>query len=234
MAYAKRKRSFGKKKFVGKTRSRKTYASSNASFVKRVKRVMFKTCESKSKGTNHQKAELYHNQPASIMHLNDQTISVPSQGVGDNMRVGDQINISGYKIRMLIGQKADRPNVTFKYWVVAAPRGATYSYQAFFRNVTGNALLDQMNTDFVKILKSGTWKPHDGYMDNASDEYTFTKQFWVPRKKLLKFGPTDGSNFHNDTVDIYTIMVAYDAFGTLPTDNIAYVASFSDVFYRDP
>jgi len=233
MAY---KRKFSRKSSKGlRSKGRKTNVRrAQSSFSKRVKRVMFKTCESKSKGTNHQKAELYHNQPASIMHLNDQTISVPSQGVGDNMRVGDQINISGYKIRMLIGQKADRPNVTFKYWVLAAPRGATYSYGAFFRNVTGNALLDQINTDFVKILKSGIWKPHDGYMDNASDEYTFTKQFWVPRKKLLKFGPTDGSNFHNDTVDIYTVMVAYDAFGTLPTDNIAYVASFSDVFYRDP
>ena len=101
---------------------------------------MMKVCESKSKGTNHQKAELYHNQPANIMHLNDQTISVPSQGTGDNQRVGDQINISGYKLRMLIGQKADRPNVTFKWWVTASPRGSTYSYSAFFRNVTGNAL----------------------------------------------------------------------------------------------
>jgi len=193
-----------------------------------------KVCESKSKGTNHQKAELYHNQPANIMHLNDQSVSVPSQGTGDNQRVGDQINISGYKLRMLIGQKADRPNVTFKWWVTAAPRGSSYSYSAWFRNVTGNALLDQINTDYVKVIKSGVWKPHDGYMDNASDEYTFTKQIWVPRKKLLKFGPTDGSNFHNDTHELNVIMVAYDAFGTLPTDNIAYVASFSDVFYRDP
>ncbi len=43
---------------------------------------------------------------------------MPTQGVGDNQRVGDQINMSDLKLELLMGQKADLPNVTFRWFIL--------------------------------------------------------------------------------------------------------------------
>lgn len=203
----------------------------NKRFAKRVKKIINKTAEPKSFPYSHAKSELNHSSIA-LLQLNGSS-QLPSQGAGDKQRVGDQINLSGFKLRMVIGQKADRPNVTFRYWVIRVPKGSTYTYNQWFTATTSNTLLDDVNTDFIKVLTTGTWKPHDGSMDNATDEYTYLRKLWVPYKKILKFGPGDGVNTHNDS-DIYFMCTVYDAYGTLITDNIAYVQLFSEVFYRDP
>ena len=135
---------------------------------------------------------------------------------------------------MLVGQKVDRPNITFKYWVVKVPKGSSYAYGTFFKNNTGNVLLDDINEDYAKTITSGVWKPYKGDLSSTNTkEFTFTKKLWIPYKKLLKFGPGDGVITHNDD-DIYFMLAPYDAYGTLQTDNIAYVSMFSEVYYRDP
>lgn len=60
---------------------------------------------------------------------------------------------------MLVGGKYDRTNVTYRLTYITYPRDATYSYNTFFINKTGNALLDRMNTDMVKIIKTVYMKP---------------------------------------------------------------------------
>ena len=54
---------------------------------------------------------------------------LPTQGVGDNQRVGDQIYTTGFQLKMLIGQKVDRPNVTFRYLVSPVPKILEQSIQ---------------------------------------------------------------------------------------------------------
>lgn len=116
-------------------------------------------------------------------------------------------------LQLLIGQKADRLNMTFKYWIVKVLKGSVYSYSDWFRSTTMNVLLDSPNEDFVRVLKSGTWKPHNGSMENATDEFTFTEKIWIPFKRLIKFGPSDGNLFYNDD-DLYVLITCYDAFGS--------------------
>ncbi len=97
-----------------------------------------------------------HNAP--LTFLLNTAVYMPAQGPADSNRVGDEINTIGYKLKMVIGQKKDRPNVTFKYWVVKVPKGSTYSYNAWFKNVSNNLLLDDINKDFVKTLASAAWE----------------------------------------------------------------------------
>jgi len=234
MAY-KRKR-FSSKKFAGRPKRlrasmTKKARKSKANFAKRVKSVMLRVAEPKRCNSSITKTEMYHN--SYVYFLMNDSGRMPAQSTYDAGRIGDQINMTSWYIRLVIGQKADRPNVTFRWLVVSVPKGSAYSYGQWFTATTANILLDDPNKDFVKVLKSGYWKPHNGSMDNAADEYVFAKRIYLARKKLIKFGPADAATTHNDD-DVYFLLGAYDAYGTLVTDNIAYYQANSEINYRDP
>lgn len=206
-----------------------------------IKRTILKKAELKEKFTAVGKTDIYHNcfyngtgvSSGLVIHLNNANF-MPTQGVGDNQRVGDEINMSGYKLRMLLGQQADRPNVNWRWFLLSVPKGTTISYANWFEATTSNVLLDQPNRDFVKVLKRGYWRPNEaGLAGGGGDEYTFTKQLWLPYKKLLKFGPGQGATTHNDD-DLYFSLMGYDAFGTLITDIVGYVQTMVVLSYRDP
>lgn len=231
-----------KRKYTPKSRTARNFRKSigakrwaamrHKRLIRTIKAVTMKVAEPKCVRKSIPKFEMYHNQTA-ILTLNANSF-MPTQGVHDNQRVGDQIKMSGFRLRMLIGQKADRPNVTFRWWICVAPKGSSYSYNNWFIPTTSNVLLDDLNKDFVKQLKTGLWRPNEAGLSNTGgDEYTFSKKIWLPYKKLLKFGPGDGLLSHNDD-DIHFIIAPYDAYGTLDTDNIAYCQMAVDLFYRDP
>jgi len=191
--------------------------------------------EPKSKTASLGKTELNHNQRYNICELN---AYMPSLGTADDERNGDRIYISGFKVRLLCGQKFDRPNVTWKFWILQNQKFASLANN--WRAVTNNVMLDPLNMDQVKrVLYSRNFKPLNSTMSASaipagteSKEYTFTKSFWIPYKKEYKFHD-NGQLTHQD--DPITMFVAcYDAYGTLNTDNIGYVQVFLETFYRDP
>lgn len=214
---------------------RKKAPTSRKRLVKLVKKITMKTAEPKQKYLAISKTNVLHNNFAYRIHLN-QTAQMPAQGVKDTERVGDQINVAGFKIKMLCGQQADRPNVTWRYYVFKLPKGgaAAYTYSSWFENTTGNVMIDSPNKDYVKVLASGTWRPNEAGLDaSGAKEYTFFKNLWIPHKKIVKFGPADSAITHNDD-DIVLLVAAYDAYGTLPTDVVGYIEALVTVYYRDP
>lgn len=186
--------------------------------------------EPKKVSYNFGKVELYHN-TVQTFHLNNSG-TMCAQGVGDNQRVGDQVNSSGYRLKMLFGQKGDRENVTFKLWFVKVPKGSAYSYANWFDPVTNNIMLDDVNEDFVKVVKVKHIK-YNVALD-AGDEFTFTRTVWIPYRKVIKFGPPNAALTTSDPFDFYMLVGVYDAYGTLVTDNIAYLVLNSAMHYRDP
>lgn len=216
------RKSYAKKRFVPKKMT--------TTFRNKVKRALLKTVEPKKVSFNHGATALYHN-VVSVFHLN-KSDTMCSQGTGDNQRVGDQINAVGYKLKILFGQKSDRENVTFKMWVVKVPKGSAYSYANWFDPVTNNTHLDDINEDFVKVVMKRQFKYNVAINDN--DEFTFVKQFWIPYKKNIKFGPPNAAVTHSDPFDLYMMLAPYDAYGSLLTDNIAYIQFSQALHYKDP
>ena len=228
----KRKRTTSNRRFKRKAPARKYTRFNTRRLRTLIKRTVLKTCESKERTTLYDKVEMFHN-VFTTYHIN-QAGNMPSQGTQEVQRIGDQINMSGFMLRCLFGQKVDRPNVTFRYFIVKVPKASVYSYATWFRNITSNVLLDNINTDFCKVLKTGVMRPNEAGLSNAGgDEYTFTRKFFIPYKKLIKFGPSDSSQTHNDD-DIYWLIAPYDAFGTLITDNVAYMQAALTLYYKDP
>lgn len=232
----KRKSSYRKRR--APYRKRKTYRKApmnRKSLVKMVKKITLKEAEPKQKYTAIAKTNVLHNVFNYRILLNQST-NMPSQGTKDTERVGDQINMTGFKIKMLCGQQADRPNVTWLFYVLALPKGSagTYNYSAWFEAATNNVLLDSPNKDFVRVLHRSIDRPNEaGLVSSGGREYTWSKSIWVPHKKVVKFGPADAAVTHNDD-DIVLLVASYDAYGTLETDIISYVQALVTVYYRDP
>jgi len=232
-----------KRKGVAKayTKNKRKVAPSNTRRLKAlIRETVKRVSEPKTKTANFGKVEMYHNcfysgtpvNTGYVALINDQAI-MPQQNGSDSGRIGDQIYVSGFRLKLLLGQKADRPNITFRYFVFSVPKSSSINYGNWFINTTGNVLLDDPNYDFVKVHKSGFWRPNEASLATTTKEYTFTKRIVVPYKKLLKFGPADGATTHNDS-DLYLSVMCYDAYGTLISDNIAYAQVSMEMSYKDP
>jgi len=237
--YKRPRKTYSKKKFVRKYRP---YAGTKRrKLVSLIKRTVLKKSEPKEKRILNAKTNVYHNcfynasgvSSGLLIQLNSSN-SMPGQGVGDGQRVGDEIYMSMFKIKMLLGQQADRPNVNWRYIAFRVPKGSSITYSSWFKATTSNIMLDDPNVDFVKVLKAGVWRPNEaGLAGGGSDEYTFVKTVVIPYKRLIKFGPGDAVSTHNDD-DIYLWIGGYDAFGTLPTDIVGYIEAQHTIYYRDP
>lgn len=214
-------------------RSKPMTAYRRKRLIKLIKKVAIKRSELKQKDASYGKVELYHNLYAGGYVLNS-TASMPTQGTADNQRVGDELYTSGVTVRCLFGQKADRPNVNWKVWFMEVPKGTAFSSAGWFEQTTSNVLLDNPNRDFVKVIKTVSMRPDEAGLNNSGgDEYTFVRKWWIPYRRLIKFGPTASGTSHNQN-DLHMIIACYDAYGSLTTDNIGYVQAVSTLFYRDP
>lgn len=241
MAY-KRKRSGSASRNVRRKlmrrRKRSRYGVRGRSNIARIcKSVILKTAEPKQKTVAIAKTDLYHN--TFHVHQINYHMNMPGEGDNESERVGDRINTGGYLLRFLIAQQTDRPNCTFRYYVVSTNKGNVYNYSTFFLNLMSNILLDSPNKDYVTVHKSGyirTPKADSSYFigaNGASREKTMPFKLWVPWKKLLKFGPGQGATIPQEK-DLYLLIGAFDAYGTLITDIVGYFHASQTLYYKDP
>lgn len=233
--YNTKKRQSQKKKVYRK----KPVSVPTTNLVKLIKSVTLKQCETKHTDSNVAKTELYHN---TYINLGDPfSRSYPLEGTGDEQRIGDKIVQRGIKLKFLIGQKYDRPNVTFKLWLLKLPRGQSLtSYLTIFDQQTGNVLLDPVNSDNVKVMWSKTI--HKNYPNLAtpvpgtveSREITFPVQTYIRCPKNITFVTNGGTDQGYSDTDHVLIVTCYDAYGTLTTDNCGYIQTFMRYYYKDP
>lgn len=236
MAY---KRKFTKKAFSKRKRAKKAAPKSMKKLRATIGRVLSQKMETKYTNSDIVKTELYHNVYTS---LGDPFAkSYPSEGTGDDERIGDKIMQRGLKIRMLIGQKYDRPNVTFKLWLLKLPRALPLTtYSTMFDLQTNNVLLDSVNPDACKVVWSKTI--HKNYPNVAAPvpgtietrEITFPVSTYIKRQRNITFTLNGGFDQGYSDGDYNLIIAAYDAYGTLNTDNIGYVQTFLRYYYKDP
>jgi hypothetical protein len=173
-----------------------------------------KVSETKRLTVNYPKIELYHNvlSLSQMLALNGSSV-MPAINVTQNGRIGDRINVLGWSIKMLCGQKGDRPNVNWRWFAVQFPgtiplTGLNLPYNNVFENITSNVLLDDIQKDTCKVLASGYMRPNQAGLVTG-DEYTFCKRMFISHKKLYKFGPNDSVQQHNQN-PVYFFCVVYD------------------------
>jgi len=233
--------------YANKTKKRstkkKSAPKSKSKLVALIKKTMLKTCETKNVPFAHSKLEIYHNSgsPASGRILPtpyelDGPNQQPAQGMSEQQRIGDSIITRGIKVRLLLGQKLDRMNVTFKIVVVRCSTGyAPTTIAQMFDNQTGNIMLDSLNTDRLKVVYNKTIKKNiSPQLDvvGGAKELTHFHKFYIKTQRKINYVADIGKDF--DKYKHYLYVFSFDAFGTLVTDNLSYVQGYSNLYYKDP
>lgn len=166
------------------------------------------------------------------------------QGTGDPqdladvlVRIGDEIYLRNINIRLWLSNKNDRPNVMYKCYLFWYTVGVTLNDSVcFFTNT--NKMLDRVNTQNISIIDQQTIFSGPSYSTGVSSvggsakEHSYLctlKGSWKSKKIIYD----EGGEIPKKR-DIGMMVVAYDSFGTLQTDNVASFAYNGNVTIQDP
>lgn len=147
-------------------------------------------------------------------------------GAGDNQRIGSDVYSIGFKIRGSFGIPFNKRNTCIKIWMVEynSNQGTPTDATNWYRNVTGNNMLDPLNTERfpgVKLLKVLRVPARDLNATDATSIHQLYYDIWVPYKRKLRYVTTSLSNPGSGCKEhLSLIMTCYDTFSTLVTDNL--------------
>lgn len=215
---------------------------------KMMKSIALKQCETKKSNHTAENLSLEHN--VTKYHANlFWTTTGPGNPDGftefDRNRNGDEIVARGAKFRWWISNKLDRPNVMYRIFVyLYNTEFVNLDDAEFWRGEDGqgsdmNRMIDMPNNNRIKLLKSITINSKSQYGNLAdgagSDgrEHSQLRELYVPlNNKKIKYRIDNEAT--PTTLDLGFSIVAYDAYGTHETDNIASYAYSYTLYYKDP
>lgn len=207
-----------------------------------IKTVSLKDAETKLSSTSDENVRLFHNGTEyriNLLRTTPGTLNPQGFLENDRNRVGDEVLARGLKIRWWVSNVEDRPNVMYKMYVFWYNTDTTSMTDAqFWRGTDGdgaslNRMVDAANTYKVKPLKSFMIKSGADYSipDNAK-EHSYYKDCYIPLNNRKIRYRVDGNN-RPQFKDLGFCVVAYDAFGTLVTDQVASMAYTTTFYFKD-
>lgn len=201
---------------------------------------------------NHQ---LYHNLGSNVGGLVPVNVTAIPQffnpwafvdkGTGRFQRIGDKITPRGMSLKLYLANKTDRPNTMIRLIVAILPKIVTGTittaqfdpFQIANSGANGNNMLFPPDTNVgVKFLydKIHTLTSKFTNVDGPGTKKEVTKicKLWIKRKRSsdIVYGDT-ALDIVNKPLAIYAI--PYEQYSTLTTDNIASLAGFMRLYYKD-
>jgi len=229
-----------------------------ATFQSRVKKVLLKTAETKYYDRGLENHQLYHNLGSNVGGLVPVNVTAIPQffnpwafinkGVERYNRIGDKITPRGMSLKLYLANKDDRPNCMIRLIVAVLPKlvngvitTAQFDpFQVAGAGAMGNNMLPPADPDVgVKFLydKVHTFGgSHPGAYTNVSGwlrkERTKVIKLWIKRKRASDIV------YNNTVLDIVNKPLAiyaipYEQYNTLTTDNVASLAGYMRLYYKD-
>lgn len=217
------------------SRKRRYKRAGKGAIARLVKSVVMRDKELKSKDWSYNETTLDHNTFTYALQINTGNSTImPAQGNTSITRDGNEIRISGIKVRCMLKFFSDRLNGKVLLAVVKVPKGqSTASYEQIFDNVTGNVMLDPFDKDKVTVLYKTTVQPFmNPGTQAAAKEVTRFHQFYIPINRVVKF-TADAAYTHDMPYDLHLVAMAYDTAGSIATDDVATITSFFRTYWRD-
>lgn len=227
--------------------------------VRRLNVKMNKTIETKqSVYTAPDSIEISHNNFITIVNGN---LLQTTQGITDPRttntanRIGDSIFLKGVSLKMMLELNSRYSDVTFRLLVVKTARGVTLDRATLFNGLSGNKMIDTLNTERYTIIAQKFFKmkaPNygsavddgaggipqpSGYGQVAASTYsraTKIVKLWLPGTKFSKSGKItyeDGSS-QVKFFDYHVLLYAYSNYTTLQDLwNVARLNDYVQVMY---
>lgn len=150
-------------------------------------------------------------------------------------RIGDQITLKGVSLKMMIELNERYSDVTYRLMVIKKAKGDSLSKTTLFNGLSGNKMLDTINTERFTVLAQKYFKitaPNLGansgiFTGTTSGAFTAdnnlalsraTKiiKLWIPYKKFSKNGVIQYENIGQQTkfFDYHVILFAYSNYST--------------------
>lgn len=214
--------------------------------VRIARREVLRRCETKYRQSGSENNALYHNfsdGAAAGNNINRITnILQTVQGNSQSQRVGDEIYPVGVSLRFWISNKGDRPNCMYRIIVFTCPPDQVTSItpSSFWGGASANKMLDFINTDKYKVIKQYIIKPMAGdyslETSATNKEHSTMRKLWIPLRKTgpVKYQTDNGDVAKYQKHNICVAIGAYDAYGSLATDNIASFGYSYRFYFKDP
>lgn len=151
-------------------------------------------------------------------------------------RVGDMVKATGLLVRGMFENALERSRVHYRVMLVKMAKGDTLSDATFWQGITGNRLIDQINTERFTIVAQKMFTINTSNPGQASSvgvngaaytsqtnatwyggQGTKTFKMWIPGRK---FGPDGRVHFENNSqgqvkfFDYRIVVLTYDWYGT--------------------
>lgn len=227
------------------------------------KETTLRLAETKMVSRISENTQLYHNVPTfrgPFLNTIKKGLNDPTLQTNSNARVGDEILLKAFEQRYWLSNKLDRPNVIYRITTFWFPGNAgltsttpvpadVYAYPPTTGAIP-NVLLLRPNTEVITVISDKlifsennyaqpTYYPVGGTVavlgKERSQMRTINKRYKARRIQYLDSG-TDGSGAGGPpkNKEIWVCISAYDAYGTLQSDNIAsyglnYALKFKDL-----
>lgn len=171
------------------------------------------------------------------------------QGIGGD-RVGDKITVKGVLFKCMVEASLGRSKVYFRFMLIKCAKGDTIDRGTLFKQVSGNKMIDQINTERFTIVAQKTFNvsapnnvalgltapltngvPSTGTVAGITGNRIFS--MYVPGKRFGRGGNViyeHGSATQVKFYDYRMCVVAYDWYGT-PQD-VNNVGFINDGFYK--
>lgn len=176
-------------------------------------------------------------------------------------RIGDQINIRGVKLKMMVELNERYSDVTFRLFVIKCAKGDVPDRTTLFTGLSGNKMLDTIRTERYTILFQKYFKiraPNQGSIGDAdaggigsginyNNEGSLYRgslsraskivTAWIPGKAFSKTGIITYENGLDQTkfFDYHVCLYAYSNYSTL--QDVYYVGRVNDyvqqMYFKD-
>lgn len=234
MPYTIRKRKLAKAKRAA--RKARGLTRKQVQSVKTIaKNQIMKVAENKVFGPDPvENEQLFHNKTFYKENLLacKQGVRDPNNLTGPDARIGDEIYLRNVNVRFWLSNKLDRPNVMYKLYLFWYDSTVTLSDAECYFTQT-NKMLDRVNNENISVIDQKTIFSKEMYL-NGTEKFEHSQlctlnKSWKGKKVTYSEG---GAVPKFKTLGF--MVVCYDAFGTLQTDNIASMAYNIRVKFADP
>ena len=224
------------------------------SFKTRVSQVLNRKAETKYYDIGAEDYQLYHNVGTGTGAVPPGGVrSIPvlfnpwayiEKGTERFQRIGDKITPRGMKVTMYLANKWDRPATMLRVIVAVLPKsrngvitGSQFDpFQIPNSFALGNRMLMPADQDKgVKFLYDKVIRITDrlpAVNINGTKENTTVIKLWIRRKRSNNIiFDTSTQDIVNKPLAVYVI--PYEQFSTLETSNVASVAAYTRLYYKD-